>query len=64
MTYVETAQTTQSQQSPKGRLEFNIDTDITTASQTLTLNVDGTTLAFGDRILAELPVSLGEAVAA
>ena len=64
MTSGETAQTTQSQQSPKERLELNIDTDITTASQILTLNVDGTTLAFGDRILAELPVSLGEAVAA
>ena len=31
-----------------GRLEFNLDTDLTTASQSLTLNVDGTAFAFED----------------
>ena len=31
-----------------GRLEFNLDTDLTTATQGLTLNVDGTAFAFED----------------
>ena len=31
-----------------GRLEFTLDTDLATATQGLTLNVDGTAFAFGD----------------